>query len=122
MKNFLRGLRWTWPYRGRLVLSIVCALCGAALFGANLSIIYPTFRLLENKDRKWADQIGDGIAELRAHNYDLMRARFLWGWYEGEFDDLVLFQERRGVDPVERMWAFYLTSDDFFREIAKDFG
>ena len=64
----------------------------------------------------------DAIEELRANKYDLMRARFLWGWYEGEFDDLVLFQERRGIDPVERMWAFYLTSDDFFRELAKDFA
>ena len=64
----------------------------------------------------------DAIAELRARNLDLMRARFLWGWYEGEFDDMVLFQERRGVLPVERMWAFYLTSDAFFREIAKDLG
>ena len=64
----------------------------------------------------------EAIEELRARNLDLMRARFLWGWYEDEFDDLVLFQERRGVQPVERMWAFYLTSDDFFREIARDFA
>jgi hypothetical protein len=64
----------------------------------------------------------EAVAELRARNLDLMRARFLWGWYEGEFDDLVLFQERRGVSPVERMWAFYLTSDEFFREIARDFS
>lgn len=64
----------------------------------------------------------EAIAELRARNLDLMRARFLWGWYEGEFDDMVLFQERRGVQPVERLWAFYLTSDDFFREIARDFA
>jgi hypothetical protein len=64
----------------------------------------------------------EAVAELRARNYDLLRARFLWGWYEGEFDDMVLFQERRGVQPVERMWAFYLTGDEFFREIAKDFG
>ena len=64
----------------------------------------------------------EAIAELRARNLDLMRARFLWGWFEGEFDDMVLFQERRGVQPVERMWAFYLTSDDFFREIARDFA
>lgn len=63
----------------------------------------------------------EAIEELRARNLDLMRARFLWGWYEGELDDLVLFQERRGVQPVERMWAFYLTSDNFFRELAKDF-
>ena len=64
----------------------------------------------------------EAVAELRARNLDLMRARFLWGWFEGEFDDMVLFQERRGVKPVERMWAFYLTSDDFFREIARDFA
>ncbi len=64
----------------------------------------------------------DAVAELRARNMDLMRARFLWGWYENEFDDLVLFQERRGVQPVERMWAFYLTSDAFFDELARDFA
>ncbi len=67
-------------------------------------------------------ELDEAIAELRARNLDLMRARFLWGWFEGELDDLVLFQERRGVNPVERMWAFYLTSDDFFRELARDFG
>jgi hypothetical protein len=67
-------------------------------------------------------ETADAVAELRARKYDLMRARFLWGWYEGEFDDLVLFQERRGVEPVERMWAFYLTGNEFFAELAKDFG
>jgi hypothetical protein len=64
----------------------------------------------------------EAIAELRARNLDLLRARFLWGWYEGEFDDMVLFQERRGVQPVERMWAFYLTSDAFFDELMRDFS
>lgn len=62
----------------------------------------------------------EAIAELQARGLDVFRARFLWGWFDGEFDDLVLFQERRGVRPVERMWAFYLTGDDFWREIEKD--
>lgn len=62
----------------------------------------------------------EAVEELRARNLDLMRARFLWGWYEGEFDDMVLFQERRGVQPVERMWAFYLTEDAFWNELAKE--
>lgn len=66
-------------------------------------------------------ELEDAIAELRARNLDLLRARFLWGWYDGEFDDLVVFQRRRGVTPVEPLWAFYLTSDDFYRELAKDF-
>lgn len=62
----------------------------------------------------------DAIRELRARNLDVFRARFLWGWYEGEFDDLVLFQERRGVSPVERLWAFYLMSDAFWAELARE--
>ena len=67
-------------------------------------------------------EVQEAVEELRARRLDLVRARFLWGWYEGELDDLVLFQERRGVNPVERMWAFYLTSDAFWRELARDFG
>ena len=64
--------------------------------------------------------VEDAIAELRARNLDVFRARFLWGWYEGEFDDLVLFQERRGASPVERMWAFYLMSDAFWADLARE--
>ena len=62
----------------------------------------------------------EAIAELRARGLDVFRARFLWAWFDGELDDLVLFQERRGVAPVERLWAFYLTGDDLWRELAKD--
>ena len=62
----------------------------------------------------------EAIEELRKQRRDLFRARFLWGWYEGEFDDLVAFQEQRGVTPVETLWAFYLVSDDFYRELARE--
>jgi hypothetical protein len=65
-------------------------------------------------------EVEEAIAELRGRNLDVYRARFLWGWYEGEFDDLVSFQERRGVSPVERMWAFYLMSDAFWAELARE--
>ena len=62
----------------------------------------------------------EAIAELRARGLDVFRARFLWGWFEGEFDDLVLWQERRGVKPVERLWAFYLTGDELWNELARE--
>lgn len=62
----------------------------------------------------------EAIDALRARGLDVFRARFLWGWFEGELDDLVLFQERRGVTPVERMWAFYLTGNELWRELAKE--
>ena len=66
------------------------------------------------------DEVEDAIAELRARNLDVFRARFLWGWFEGEFDDLVLFQERRGVAPVERMWAYYLMGDELWQELGRE--
>jgi hypothetical protein len=62
----------------------------------------------------------EAIAELRAQGRDVYRARYLWGWFDGEFDDIVLWQERRGIKPVERLWAFYLTGDDLWNELAKE--
>jgi hypothetical protein len=67
-------------------------------------------------------EVEEMVDELRSRNLDPFRARFLWGWWEGELDDLVVFQERRGVAPIERMWAFYLMSDEFYAELAKDLG
>ncbi len=62
----------------------------------------------------------DMVAELRARNLDPLRARFLWGWYQGEFDDLVQFQERRGISPVEPDWPAFLTSDEFYANLDLD--
>jgi len=62
----------------------------------------------------------EAIAELRARGRDVFRARFLWGWFDGEFDDLVLWQEQRGIRPVERLWAFYLTGDELWNELARE--
>ena len=65
-------------------------------------------------------EIPELVAAAEAQRLDPVRIRFLWGWYQGEFDDLVLFQERRGLDPVEPLWAYYLTSDEFFAEVLSD--
>lgn len=62
----------------------------------------------------------EAIAELESRGLDVLRARFLWGWFEGEFDDLVLWQERRGVTPVERLWSFYLTGDGLWTELENE--
>ena len=67
-------------------------------------------------------ELEEAVAELRARRLDVFRARFLWGWYDGEFDELVKFQQRRGITPVEKLWAFYLLSDAFYDELAKDTG
>lgn len=65
-------------------------------------------------------ETADMVAELRARNLDPLRARFLWGWYQGEFDDVVLFQQRRGADPVEYEWPLYITSDAFYDDLQRD--
>jgi hypothetical protein len=64
----------------------------------------------------------EAVAEMRRRSLDVFRARFLWGWYDGELDDLVAFQQRRGIAPVERMWAYYLMSDAFWEALRKDTG
>lgn len=66
------------------------------------------------------DELPDVVAELRRRNLDPLRARFLWGWYDGEFDDLVEFQRQRGVAEIQTLWAYYLTDDDFYAELARD--
>ncbi|WP_434041181.1 MULTISPECIES: hypothetical protein [Sorangium] len=63
----------------------------------------------------------EAVAELRSRNVDVLRARFLWGWYDGELDDLVLFQQRRGAEPVEPWWADYLLSDAFYEALRSDY-
>lgn len=67
------------------------------------------------------ESLEDAVAELRRRNVDVLRARFLWGWYDGELDDLVLFQQRRGATPVEPWWADYLMSDAFYDALRRDY-
>jgi hypothetical protein len=73
--------------------------------------------MIEELDDLEVEQV---VAELRRRGLDVLRARFLWEWYTGELDDLVLFQQRRGITPVETLWAYYLVSDDFFAALARD--
>lgn len=66
------------------------------------------------------EEIDEVVAELRARNLDVLRVRFLWGWYDGEFDDVVLYQERRGLSPIERDWAAFILSDAFYDDLLRD--
>lgn len=65
-------------------------------------------------------EVEEAIAKLRTSGRDVFRARFLWGWFDGELDDLVLWQEQRGLRPVETLWAFYLTGDALWNELARE--
>jgi hypothetical protein len=65
-------------------------------------------------------EIADVVDELRARNIDPLRVRFLWGWYQGEFDDVALFQQRRGFVEVEPEWPLFVLSDDFYDNLELD--
>src|SRR5258708_37824039 len=57
MKNFLRALKFSWIYRRRLFLSMVCALMAAAFWGLNFLSITPILTILSGKQnlQEWID-------------------------------------------------------------------
>ncbi|MEM6293787.1 MAG: hypothetical protein AAGA54_21105 [Myxococcota bacterium] len=67
-------------------------------------------------------EVAQMLPVLKARRIDPMRVRFLWGWYQGEFDDPVLFQQRRGVPAPEADWAAYILSAAFYAALAEDFA
>ena len=66
------------------------------------------------------EEVEDMIEELERRHLDVFRVRFLWGWYQGEFDDVVLFQQRRGFDEIERAWQHFILDDAFYENLALD--
>ncbi|HYV35565.1 MAG TPA: ABC transporter ATP-binding protein [Gemmataceae bacterium] len=58
MKNFLRTIRFAWKYRGRLFVSVICALLAAAFWGLNFTAIYPVLKILgsEKNLQQWVDE------------------------------------------------------------------
>jgi ATP-binding cassette, subfamily B, bacterial MsbA len=96
MKNFLRALRHAMPYRPRLILSIFCAVCAAAFWGANFSSIYPVLKLLQDKQspHEWVNIEINAIQEKVEdcqHQIELKNA---------ELEDHKQQQARPGAPPV----------------------
>jgi len=65
MKNFLRVLRFAWPYRRRLIASIVCAFLAAILWGLNFSAVYPFLQTLQS-DQHPSEWINGSISNVMA--------------------------------------------------------
>jgi len=57
MRNFLRALKLALPYKNRLVLSLVCAVFAAVLWGLNFAAVYPVLKVLsgEGNMQQWVD-------------------------------------------------------------------
>jgi subfamily B ATP-binding cassette protein MsbA len=96
MKNFLRALRHAMPYRRRLALSIFCAMCAAAFWGANFSSIYPVLKLLQDRQspHEWVDieikKIQEKVEDYQ-HQIELKNA---------ELEAHKQEQERKGSSPI----------------------
>ena len=72
MQTFWRTVRFAWPYRVRLAVSLACGVVVAVFWGANISAIYPVLNvLLENEtlvgwcERQITQQEGE-ISSLEA--------------------------------------------------------
>ena len=61
MKNFMRTLRFAWPFRIRLGVSFLCALLGAALWSLNFVAIYPILKVFGSGQnlQAWANSAID---------------------------------------------------------------
>lgn len=63
MRNMIRALRYTWPYRWRLGLSVICALLVAVFWSANLSAILPVLKILST-DKTMQVWVAEEIADF----------------------------------------------------------
>lgn len=92
MKNFLRALRHALPYRPRLVLSILAALCAAVFWGANFSSIYPVLTLLQGEESPhvWVDRHIEEIEKTVKQHQDEIKKR------TAELDQRKLELEKKG--------------------------
>jgi len=65
MRNFVRALRHAWPYRLRLFVSVICAICAAILWSLNFTAIYPVLTIL-GSEKNLQDWVKDSIDNTRA--------------------------------------------------------
>ena len=78
MRNMIRVLRYSWRYRFRLILSVVCAVAVALLWSANLSAILPVLTVLsENQNvQTWlaieAEKLEKVLVDFIDLKYDVL--------------------------------------------------
>ena len=65
MKNFLRALKFAYPYRGRLLLSLLCAFLAACFWSLNFTAIYPALKTLgsEKNLQQWVSESINDVAD-----------------------------------------------------------
>src|SRR5712691_2484883 len=66
MRNFIRALRFAWPWRYRLAASVVFALLAAVLWSLNFTAIYPILKIFGTGEnlQTWVDKSIDQCEKL----------------------------------------------------------
>ena len=100
MRNFLRTLKYSLPYRYRLAASVLCALMVAVLWSINLSAIYPVLKILgtEKNLQQWVD---DEIADAQKEVESPKRKATLEG-HQAELQAILQNPEHPGREEAER--------------------
>ncbi len=135
MKNFLRALKYSWVYRRRVILSILCAMMAAALWGLNLTAVYPVLKILGSNQnlQEWIDQKIDATEkDIVFHTNTLAirkeEQRGVEQWDEGrprerkeqELSGEVAHVESRLADAATRLWRYQQAKNYVIRLLPTD--
>jgi ATP-binding cassette subfamily B protein/subfamily B ATP-binding cassette protein MsbA len=63
MKNFIRALRFAWPYRWRFTASVACALLAALFWSLNFTAVYPILKIFSS-DQNLQEWVESAIFKL----------------------------------------------------------
>jgi len=135
MKNFLRALKFSWVYRRRLAMSLLCAVLAAAFWGLNLTAVYPVLKLLGSNMsmQDWIDQKIDATQkEIDLNSSDLeykkKQLREAETWQDGRLRDNREHQLSGEIARVEgkldsaatRLWRYQQLKNYVIRRLPTD--
>ncbi len=74
MRNFLRAVRFAWPYRYRLACSLLCALLAAAFWSLTFTAIDPILKILRH-EKSLQEIINGEIKQIEVERIDVARKK-----------------------------------------------
>lgn len=135
MRNFLRALKYSWVYRRRLFISIVCALLAAAFWGLNFTAVYPVLKILGSNLtlQEWIDQKIDATQKemdiyTAALNEKKATLKQVETWEEGRPRERMEHHLAGEIASIEskldgcatRMWRYQQAKNHFIRFLPND--
>ena len=99
MRNFRRCIWFSWPYRRRLIASVVCATLVAILWSVNLGAIFPVIKVLTTGKnlQQWVDEeVAQNQERHDAHASKVAELNAALAALEKQPDSTEREKERRG--------------------------